>query len=233
MARTRKKGVSWQLIGIAAVLAVLVIGGIVSMFGDGGSDGVVPPIVVTDDDTVEVCTDPDGRPCLGSDDAPVTFYEFADFQCPHCKDHSQIYARSIKRDYIATGKAKLVWVNFAFQGAESTDAAAAALCANDQGEFWNYHDWLFENQAAIANTGGFSRARLELIAGEAGLDVDAFKACMADGEMADRVADDVSFARESGIESTPSFIVGESKIEGSGDQSVDALRSAIDAASGG
>lgn len=232
MARAQKRGMSWQLIGISAVFAVLVVGGLITLFSSGGGGDVVPPIVITKDDTVGECTDPDGRPCLGDDDAPATLYEFADFQCPHCQAHSQIYARSIKRDYLATGKAKLVWVNFAFQGPESKSAAAAALCAQRQGMFWEYHDWLFENQA-LANTGGFSRARLDMIAEDAGLDVDTFKACLEDGAVFELVEADIAFARESGIESTPSFIVGESKIEGSGEQSVDAIRSALEAASGG
>ncbi len=233
MARAKKQGMSWQLIGIAAVLAVLVIGGLIAMLGSPGGDQVVPPIVTTKDESVSECTDPDGRPCLGNDDAPVTLYEFADFQCPHCKDYSQIYSRSIKRDFIATGQAKLVWVNFAFQGDESKSAAAAAFCAHSQGGFWSYHDWLFENQAAIANTGGFSRPRLEMIASESGLNLDDFKACLADAAMIELVETDIAFARESGIESTPSFIIGESKIEGSGDQAIEAIRSAIEAASGG
>ena len=234
MAKANGRGISWQLIGIAAVLAVLVIGGLITLLDSGDSD-IESPIVITKEESLGIgeCTDPEGRPCLGDDDAPVTLYEFADFQCPHCADHSQLYAKSIKRDYIATGKAKLVWVNFSFLGDESKAAAAAGLCAQDQGYFWELHDWMFENQATLANTGGFSRARLEQMAVSAGVDGDAFKACLEDDSIAQQVEADTAFARESGVESTPSFVIGDTKVEGSGVDAVKAIGSAIEAAISG
>jgi len=237
MARRRSQGVSWQLIGIVAVLAVFLVAGIIWVASSSGRDDLEPPLIVMMDEALdlEAGVSEDGYPVLGSADAPVTFYEFADFQCPHCKDHHDIYAKRINRDYVATGKAKMVWVTFAFQGDESINAAKAGYCALDQSpeQFWTLHDWLFENQAAIANTGGFAPARLALMADQIGLDVAAFDACFADPATLERVEAGKAFAIEKGVESTPSFLVGETLVAGTGEENLVPLRQALDTASTG
>jgi len=230
MAKQKRKKISWQLIGISGVLAVFVVGGVIALLSGAGAGEVAEPIVRAKSPGMEECTDPEGRPCLGSDDAPVTIHEFADFQCPHCRDFSQLYVKSIKEDYIETGQAKLVWVNFAFMGDESNAAAVAGFCAQDQGMFWEMHDWIFENQRAMTDSGGFSRDRLLDMAEGAGLDVPTFEECLDDPEQLERVRADKDFGYEVGVESTPSFLVDDTKVQGAGQAAVEEIRQAIDAA---
>ena len=65
------------------------------------------------------------------------------------------------QDYLATGKAKLIFKNIAFIGQESKSAAEAAVCASDQGKFWEYHNKLFEEQNG-ENKGAFKVENLKL-----------------------------------------------------------------------
>lgn len=237
MAQRKSQGFSWQLIGIIAVLAVFLIGGIIWFASGGGRQTLTPPLVVTRDPALELEAgiSDDGYPMLGSADAPVTFYEFADFQCPHCKDHHDLFSKRINLDYIASGKANMVWVTFAFLGDESINAAKAGYCALDQSpeQFWTMHDWLFENQGDVSNTGAFSGDRLAGLADEVGLDVPTFETCVADPATLERVEAGKAFAIEKGVESTPSFLIGETLVAGTGDENLKALRVALDQASAG
>jgi protein-disulfide isomerase len=170
---------------------------------------------VNPDDPIETGTTDDGRPYMGQADAPVTIYEFADFQCPHCRDYSRGAGEEVKRDLLETGRARLVWVNFPILGDESVQAAKAATCAHEQGQFWAFHDWLFANQSIRRNSGAFSEARLnEMAALVDGIDADAFATCMDSSEIADRVQDDLGLGNENSVTQTPSFLVGDTVVGG-------------------
>jgi protein-disulfide isomerase len=225
---------SWELIGIIGVVAVLVVGGLYAALGGGGDaapEGIQAPSFAAVSDGIETGVTDDGRPYMGSAAAPVTVYEFADFQCPHCKDFSQISATDFKNKYVSTGQAKLVWVNYPIMGDESTHAAKGAVCATEQGQFWAYHDWVFANQPIQTNSGRFSSDGLaEIVAEIPAIDSAAFQTCMDAAETASRVQEDQAFGRDEAVESTPSFKVGDTIVVG-GD--VPKLNEAVGAAQGG
>lgn len=237
MARRRKNKISWEMIGIVAIVAIFLVLGLVWLASPSARGAVVPPDFSTlnagavdaagADAAIPSGTTEDGRPYMGQADAPVTVYEFADFQCPHCRQYSLVDGLPIKEDYVKTGVVKLVWVNFPFLGDESQLAARAGFCANEQGRFWDMHDWLFANQSEIQNAGGFGRERLTDMAAGIGLDAEAFEQCMNDGAMGDKVEADRAYALELGVDSTPSFLVNEQLLKG---PTVLTLRQAIDAA---
>jgi protein-disulfide isomerase len=171
---------------------------------------------VDPDNPIETGSTDDGRPYMGNADAPVTIFEFADFQCPHCRDYSRGAGEEVKRDLIETGKARLVWVNFPILGDESEQAAKAALCAHEQDQFWTYHDWLFANQSIQRNSGAFSEERLLEMAGLIdGIDAAAFATCMSDSATAEKVQADQTFGTENAVSQTPSFLVGDQVVGGS------------------
>ena len=99
-------------------------------------------------------------PIMGDPNAKVTYVEFADFQCPFCKQFFSQTEPQIISDYVKTGKVKFVFRNFAFLGPDSNTAAEGAYCANDQGKFWDYHNFLYSHQAA-EGSGQFSLKNLE------------------------------------------------------------------------
>ena len=116
---------------------------------------------------------------------------WSDFQCPACKYFAtQPRARS-STSTSRRARRSFLYRDYAFidkgaDGGESHQAAAAARCAGDQGKFWPYHDYLFENQGG-ENKGTFSAAFLGAIADKVGLDRPKYDACMANGA-SDKVA---------------------------------------------
>jgi protein-disulfide isomerase len=99
-------------------------------------------------------------PVLGNANAKVTIVEFADFQCPFCAQFYKQTEPSIINDYVKSGKAKFAFQNYAFLGQESNTAAEGAYCANDQGKFWSYHNFMYDHQAQ-ENSGQFTKTNLE------------------------------------------------------------------------
>jgi 2-hydroxychromene-2-carboxylate isomerase len=91
------------------------------------------------------------------------------------------------------------------------------------------HDWLFANQPVISNDSGFSEERLTQMATQIGLDAAAFTACLADPAIADKVDADGALLAQKGVNSTPSFLVGEKMVVGA---DAAAVGKEIDAAAG-
>jgi protein-disulfide isomerase len=85
-------------------------------------------------------------------------------------------------------------------------SAHASLCASEQGQFWQYADILFANQASIYSTRYIDRL-LEAIAETANLDVDRFQSCMREDRYQDQIQDVYLIAASYGIESTPNFLI--------------------------
>lgn len=85
---------------------------------------------------------------LGQDSAALTIVEFSDFQCPYCKRLFDGAWVQLKKDYVDTGKVKVVFRDFPlYQIHKNAGAAAlAGQCAKEQGKFWDMHDKLFTNQ---------------------------------------------------------------------------------------
>jgi len=92
-------------------------------------------------------------PILGNQNAPVTIIEFSDFQCPFCQSFFQNTYSQLKKDYIDSGKVKLVYRTFPLTTIHpnAQGSAEAAECANDQGKFWDMHNIFFQNQNAWSN----------------------------------------------------------------------------------
>lgn len=168
---------------------------------------------------------------LGDPNAPVRIDEFADFQCPACAAFHESTMKPLLDTYIKTGKVYFVFHNFPFldsrsPGNESQDAAMASMCAAEQGKFWPFHDMLFANQIG-ENVGSFSRPRLEAMAEKLGLD-SSFDTCLSQGRYQQQVQDDFNLAIQSGVQSTPSFLINGQLVVGV--QSFASMSSLIDQA---
>lgn len=198
--------------GAAAAVAILVG---LQVFSSGG-DGDLPPRVASGEGRV-----------IGDEGAPVTVVEYADFQCPACKRAGTSVIAQIERDYVATGQVKIEFRMFPFLGQESFDAAQAAEAARDQGKFWEYHDALFNAQGR-ENSGAFAYDKLVDIAGDVGLDVPAFEQALASNAYLAPIQKEADAARNAGVNSTPVFFVGDTKIVGAQPYAV--FRAAIERA---
>ena len=169
-------------------------------------------------------------PVLGDAAAPVVIREYGDFQCPSCGAFFRAIEPQVRDAYISTGKARLEWHDFAWIGPESRDAANAARCAQAQGQFWEYHDVLYANQAG-ENSGAFSKARLKAFGKGLDLDVEAFRACVDAGTFAGAVQADFEQVRSLGFTGTPTFVIGSRRVVGA--QPLEVFAAAIDAALAG
>ncbi len=145
---------------------------------------------------------------LGDEDAEVAVVEVSDYGCSHCRDFNLDTAPVLDEQYIETGQVKWVVVPFALQGQTGAfptmPSTIAAMCANEQGAFAEYHEALFELQSSpLFNTeAGF----LEAAAG-VDLDMEAFSSCLNDNSYADTVLENITMVQQAGVNSTPSFFI--------------------------
>lgn len=166
-------------------------------------------------------------PVMGNANAKVKVVEFADFQCPFCEQWFKTVEPSLISDYVKTGKVAFYWRDYAFLGQESNDAANAARCANAQGKFWDYHDYLYNHQGQ-ENSGAFSKANLEQFAADMGLNTAQFNSCMDNNTYAKDVQADMADGQKAGVNGTPTVFINGVPVVGA--QPYSAFKSAIDAA---
>ncbi len=158
-----------------------------------------------------------GSPILGSDLAPITIIEFGDYQCEQCYKWYHNTKDSIVQNYIETGKANLIFVDFPILGRDSPKAAAATYCAEEQGKYWEYHDLLYNFQEGV-DSGWANSERLKAFAFSLELDKELFDSCVDSGKFAKRVQFNTNEAKKQGATGTPTFIIvnseGQQKIAG-------------------
>jgi protein-disulfide isomerase len=147
-----------------------------------------------------------GSPVLGSPSAPVTIIEFGDYQCPNCKRWFLNTKPDIVTNYIDTGKANLIFVDIAFLGKDSMPAARATYCAEEQGQYWDYHGFLYSNQMTIDN-GWANIDSLKGYAYNLGLDMDLFESCIDSEKYNERVQFNTDESTKNGITGTPTFFI--------------------------
>lgn len=133
--------------------------------------------------------------------------EYSDFQCPYCKYALPIITK-LKASY--GDQIELVYRHFPLSAIHphAEKAAQAAECARKQGKFWTYHDMLFENQDKLNDTYFKDYARV------IGLKQKEFNTCLDGGETFQKVKDDFEMGKIQGVESTPTFFIGERMIVG-------------------
>jgi protein-disulfide isomerase len=182
---------------------------------------------------------------IGDPNAPITVVEYGDFQCPGCAQFAQSDQAKLIDEYVATGKIRFEYHPFSFLDhtlsldaggsvtasgdGESVRAAEAALCAADQGKFWQYHDTIYANYDG-ENQGAYSEARLVDMAKLIGLDTSTFTTCLDQGTHKAEVESLYAQAVQSGVTQTPSFGVNG---EVSPYNGYDDLKARIDAALAG
>lgn len=153
-----------------------------------------------------------GWQALGDEKAKIVMVEFADYQCPFCRQFNQTTYPQLKKDYVDSGKIKFVSRDLPLDFHNNAEKAAeAGRCAADQGKFWEYRDTLIANAQDLAPDSLLKHAKT------AGVDADKLKACLDAGTHKNDVVADSKAAADVQISGTPSFIIGKivgGKIEG-------------------
>ena len=167
---------------------------------------------------------------LGNANAPVRVLEFADLQCPFCRDYTTGVMPGLVQKYVRTGKVRMEFHALAFIGPDSVRAARVAEAAGRQNKLWNVADLAYHNQGA-ENSGWATDGKLRSIAAAVpGLDVKQVFAARNSAAVTAQLKAASDLATRSGVNETPTFLVG----RGSSLKAVDAagLPAAIKAAVG-
>ena len=151
----------------------------------------------------------------GARDAAITIYEIGDFQCPACRIFWLETMPVLESEYIEPGKVKLTFINFPLVNIHPNAAAAheLAMCGARQDKFWLVHDFLYRYQegwAELSDPGPYLRA----LADSAALDKNDLEECLNNGSARWLVQADAEMSYNSGIRSTPSFVVEGGVIKG-------------------
>jgi len=187
---------------VGAIVAIVALG-IIASYTSSSSETVNLDMGRTHGDVSTAM----GSPILGDPSAPITIVEFGDYQCHACYNWFHTHKPAIYENYIATGKANLVFVDLAFLGRDSPIAAQASYCAEDQGMYWEYHDLLYNSQESQIDNGWANSERLKAFAFSLGLDMDLFESCLDSDKYSKRVQYNVSEAKKHGARATPTFII--------------------------
>ena len=151
----------------------------------------------------------------GAESAPIWLVEISDFQCPYCKRwHDETYA-TLDKEYVQTGKIRLAYLNFPIPSLHpnARTAAEAAMCASVQGKFWELHESLFTTQPKWAGQTS-PMATFDSLALAAGANGPKWRSCMTSHATIPLIDADHDRSASNGVQSTPTFYVGDQKLEG-------------------
>ncbi|MDX6728563.1 MAG: hypothetical protein QOK49_3368 [Baekduia sp.] len=193
---------------LAAAAAIVIIAVVVSSGGGKKSSGTASSGLQGVAETKSLIGGiPQKGITLGNASAPVTIVEFADPQCPFCKDYTLNEMPAVVQKYVRTGKAKMDLRFLTFIGPDSVTAGNALQGAAAQGKLWNAADLFYRNQGQ-ENSGYVTTSFLDQVLRGAG--ADPAKAIAAGGSPA--VSQDLGAAKtlasRYAVDSTPTVLVG-------------------------
>ena len=209
--KKQKEGTNWKVVaGIVAVSAIVLI--------------AMMALAFRDPNTLDLAKYCDNNPenCIsrGSNDATARVVEVSDYGCSHCRTFNLETAPLIEEMYVGNEDFQYRVMPFAL-GAQTVPSAVAAMCANEQGGFWDYHQALFTIQETPAfNTeSGFMET-----AASVGLDSGEFASCLADNDYENIISENMRAVGLAGINSTPSFMINGEVLRGAQPFSVFQMR---------
>ena len=137
---------------------------------------------------------------VGPSGAKVTLVEYGDFECPNCKQAAPVVTLLLQK---FPDQLRFAFRHFPLEGVHPNAflAAEAAECAGGQGEFWQMHDLLFENQQHL------QRDHLIAYAEKLQLDMARFTSELDDHIYLQRVREHLASGNESGVRATPAFFI--------------------------
>jgi protein-disulfide isomerase len=147
-------------------------------------------------------------PVRGRADAPITIVEFGDFECPFCRE-AEASLQTVIDKYPKDVRLVFRHMPLADLHPNAVEAARAAICADQQGKFWEMHDAMFKDQSALGADA------LKTTASHLGLDSQRFATCLDNAADTSRVlGDDTRAAAELGVNSTPYFFIDGRPVRG-------------------
>ncbi len=208
-----------------AVLAGAIIIGLAIFFGRGvapikpttGQSSATHPV-----ENAQIVNTKDiktaDNPYIGNKDAPVTLIEWFDYQCPYCKLFEQNTESKLYKNYVQTGKLKIVFKDFVFLGPDSKTAAlfARAVWATYPNKFYEWYQAVFSAQDKENSGFGNLSSIVTLTKKIPGMDTDVIVARMNKdkSQFEAAISADGLEGRAIGIKGTPSMVIGKYLIVG-------------------
>ncbi|MGH7141757.1 MAG: DsbA family protein [Minisyncoccia bacterium] len=219
---------SQYVLPAAIIIFGLIVAGALFLAGNGGnangatSGGTKPIPAATASDHI-----------YGNPNAPVKIVEYADLECPYCKQFETTMDQ-LMAYYGPSGNVAWVFRPFPLKTIHSKapEEAEAAECAADQGgnaAFFKYIDKLY---SITPSENGLDLSQLPVIAQDVGLNVDEFNQCLSSNKYATQINDDYNAALAEGLNGTPHIaIMANNQVVASldGNQPYDSMRAAVDA----
>jgi protein-disulfide isomerase len=157
----------------------------------------------------------DNQPFLGTPGAPVTLIEFADFQCPYCKQEAGVVRNQLMAAF--PGQIQLIYMDYPLEPIHPFARGAAIMgrCIYTQNNdsFWAYHDWIFQHQAEITAENLRTMA-LEYAKTDKNLDTTALTACMTAPEPRAQVDRTIAMGDALKLNATPTFFINGRRLVG-------------------
>ncbi|MDE1845318.1 MAG: thioredoxin domain-containing protein [Thaumarchaeota archaeon] len=147
----------------------------------------------------------------GSESATVYLVEFGDYQCPFCEKFFQQTEPQVTKEYIDSGKTKFYFLDYAIVGPDSLTLSEGAWCADEQGKYYEYHNYAYSHQGA-ENSGWGSIEKVKVFASDIGLDTQKFNACLDSKKYEPRIQQLYQLGQSLGITGTPTMFIGNEKV---------------------
>lgn len=216
--KQRQRRRQMYVIGAVVIVAVVIL--ILALVSNQPAEAPIPDDILERYNGFEVSQTETGYYRLGSPDAPVRVVEYSSFSCPGCAQfHSEVFDDLVER--VERGEISFTYVPLQTGGIPNAEGAArTALCAGEQGRFWEMHDVLFDWQLRFGNN-AFSTNRIQAGVDQLGLDAGAFNSCFNSSDT-DLI---LRLAFEEGVSTTPTVAVNDTPLDVA---SLEAVNEAID-----
>ncbi|OGV89793.1 hypothetical protein A2Z41_03360 [Microgenomates group bacterium RBG_19FT_COMBO_39_10] len=146
-----------------------------------------------------------GAAVKGEENAPVTIVEFSEYQCPFCSKYFMDSYSQMMEEY--GDQIRYIFHDFPLQfHAHAQKMAETARCAGDQGQYWQMHDLIFENQAEWSEKESVD-TDIDNFVSQLNLNKAEFDSCLASGKYTQVVEADRDLGLEVGVQGTPTFFI--------------------------
>lgn len=192
---------------ILIIVTIVILGGLTAFILLKNEKDVATTNITTYDENPFI----DGQPIMGDDKAPITLVEFGDYKCPTCKKWGETILPKLSKDFIDSGKAKFLYVNFPINGKESTLSAIAAesVYKNSPKQYWIFHEALFNAQSKDLTT----EQILKISSKIDGIKGKVLEQDIIHQKTASEIDKDMELVSKFDVQETPTIIINNIKIK--------------------
>lgn len=208
---------------IAIVIAGVIVAGAVLYLGHAGGTATTTttaaqqPSTTSTVNSAQVSTT--GDPIVGNPSAPLTIAYWFDYQCPFCRENEASTMPSILKDYVDTGKVKIVYKDFSFLGADSDTLGhyGRAVWAVAPNQFEAWHEAIFANQGE-ENTGWATAAVIKKITASVLTAAQTAQVIQLATSNATQYQNEMNADKQEGttdgVQGTPAMLIGDQFVDG-------------------